>query len=195
MRSTPWATYLWPGLPQLWTDGTWSGLACALAYSALLNLLILTSFVWEELLAGPLVLAGWFAAIVVWVAAIVVTRRTRPQAVVEKAAAPVEDLFCAALGEYLQGHWFEAETLLSRIFEHRPRDVEARLLLATLLRRTKRCTEAREQIARLECIENASVWSVEIAREKQLLAQITPKSLSWAEQMMVDTPPPAAKAA
>ena len=195
MRSTPWATYLWPGLPQLWTEGAWSGLACALAFSALLNLLVLASFVWEELLPGPLVVAGWVAAVVAWVAAIMVTRRMRPQAREETTAAPVEDLFCAAVSEYLQGHWFEAETLLGRIFEHRPRDVEARLLLATLLRRTRRCSEAREQLSRLERIESASSWCVEIAREKQLLSQTTPKSMSWAEQMMVDTPPPAAQAA
>lgn len=180
MRRMPWATYLWPGLPQLWTDGAWSGLALAVGFSILLNGLLLATLVWTELMSWPLTALGCLAAAGVWCAAIVITVRRQPAAeAVVREAASVEDLFCSALSEYLKGHWFEAEAQLGRLFEQRPRDLEARLLLATLLRHTKRYSEAREQLVRIQRIEGATKWSEEIAAEKQLLAEATREPLAW----------------
>jgi hypothetical protein len=50
-------------------------------------------------------------------------------------------------------------------------DVQARLLLATLLRRTKRWSEAREQLAELDRLEAAASWEFEIAGEQERLAE------------------------
>ena len=36
----------WPGLPGLWYRGRWSSLALAIAFAVLLNLTIVSSFVW-----------------------------------------------------------------------------------------------------------------------------------------------------
>jgi len=52
MRRTPAATYLWPGLPRLWVDGSWAGLAEAIAFALLVDGLLLASWVWTEWL-GP----------------------------------------------------------------------------------------------------------------------------------------------
>ena len=132
MRRMPWATYLWPGLPQIWTEGhgpAWLG--CRVF--VLVNSLLLATLVWNELLSRPLTALGWLAVAGIWFASIVITVRRQPAAAAaEKQAASVEDLFCSALSEYLKGHWFEAEAQLGRLFEQRPRDIEARLLLATL---------------------------------------------------------------
>lgn len=49
-------------------------------------------------------------------------------------------------------------------------DVQARLLLATLLRRTKRWPEAREQLETLSRLEAAANWEFEIADELERLA-------------------------
>ena len=40
------------------------------------------------------------------------------------------------MGEYLRGAWFEAETLFGRLVAQDQRDVDARLMLASLLRHT-----------------------------------------------------------
>ena len=49
MRQLRWLTLLWPGWPQLWFAGAWSGLAIALGFAALLDLGLLASRMWTEL--------------------------------------------------------------------------------------------------------------------------------------------------
>ena len=50
MSRMPWATYLWPGLPQLWFSGLWSGLVLAAGSPCSLTCWLAASFVWVELL-------------------------------------------------------------------------------------------------------------------------------------------------
>jgi cytochrome c-type biogenesis protein CcmH/NrfG len=80
-------------------------------------------------------------------------------------------MFREAIHEYLKGSWFETERILSRILQGHPRDVEARLLFATLLRHTGRCQEALDHLARLELLNDASKWAAEIAAEKTWIAE------------------------
>jgi cytochrome c-type biogenesis protein CcmH/NrfG len=75
------------------------------------------------------------------------------------------------LGEYLKGAWFEAESLLGKLVAQDHRDVDARLMLASLLRHTRRPLEARRQLDELQRLEKAEKWQVEIERERQLLKQ------------------------
>ena len=84
-------------------------------------------------------------------------------------SATQEDLFRRALTEYLRGAWFEAESLCGQVVANHPRDVDARLMLATLMRRTKRYADAGRQLAELERIESSAKWQAEIEREKRLL--------------------------
>ena len=171
MGRMSWATYLWPGLPQLWYGGSIAGLALAGGFAALLNLLLLCSFVWEQLLSPWQVGLGWAAIIAVWMASAVVTawqgRREAPWA----GIASAEGLFRKALGEYLQRNWFEAERILRDLLRLCPGDAEARLLRATLLRRTGRPQEALDELGRIELMRDAEKWSWEIAAERQLLAE------------------------
>ena len=51
MRMLRYATYLWPGLPQLWFEGAWSGLALAVGFGLLVNFLLVASLIWVELIA------------------------------------------------------------------------------------------------------------------------------------------------
>jgi hypothetical protein len=172
MGRIAWATYLWPGLPQLWHAGWVAGLILAAGFALLLNVLLLASFVWVELLSPWHLRLGWSAIAALWVASAAVTARYGRGGLRGDGAAAGEDLFREALGEYLQRSWFEAERILDRLLRARPRDVEARLLLATLLRRTGRHVEAGEQLSRIELIQGAEKWCSEIAAERQLLAEI-----------------------
>lgn len=171
MRRMPWATYLWPGLPHLWFSGLWSGLALAAGFAVLLNLLVLASFVWVELLSPLDLRLGWLAVGSLWGGSAAISAWFDRGATAQSGAASAEVLFREALSEYLQGSWFEAETILGRLLHLDPRDVEARLLLATLLRHTGRYQEALNQLNRLERLQDSHLWAREIAAEKQWISE------------------------
>lgn len=170
MVRMPWVTYLWPGLPYLWRQGQWSGLALALGFGMLLNGLLLASFVWVELLSPGMLRAAWFVTGGLWLAS-AVTSAWYGWGVAPRRANSAEAMFREALGEYLQGKWFEAERILGRLLDTQPRDIEARLMLATLLRHNARFGEAAEQLARLELLQSAQTWAREIDVEKQAIAE------------------------
>jgi len=170
MVRMPWATYLWPGLPQLWRQGLWTGLALAVGFGMLLNVALLASFVWLELL-GPVTLRlVWLAVGCLWVVSAAATA-WHGWGVAPRLAVSAEAMFREALGEYLRENWFEAEQRLLKLLEAHPRDAEARLLLATLLRHTERYAEAALQLGRLELLKDAQRWTLEMNVEKQLLAE------------------------
>jgi hypothetical protein len=171
MRRMPRATYLWPGLPQLWSWGFGSGLLLATGFAVLLNLLILASFVWVELLSPLHLRLGWLAIGALWAGSAIVSAWHGRRGPLPHGATSAEVLFREALSEYLQESWFEAETILDRLLHLHPRDVEARLLLATLLRHTRRYQEALDQIHRLERLRDADHWAREIAAEKRWIAE------------------------
>ncbi|HTU24280.1 MAG TPA: hypothetical protein VMF30_02710, partial [Pirellulales bacterium] len=158
MRVLRYAAYLWPGLPQLWFEGAWSGLALALGFGVLLNGLLLASLVWVELITSAVRLVAWVALAVIWAGSglfVAWSGGLRDSAAARQAR---DDLFRGALGEYLKGAWFEAETLLGELLAEDSRDVDARLMLASLLRHTRRPLEARRQLDELCRLEKAEKW-------------------------------------
>ncbi|OYV92883.1 MAG: hypothetical protein B7Z73_04250, partial [Planctomycetia bacterium 21-64-5] len=66
---------LWPGLPQLWLSGAWSGLALAIGFALLLDLLLLTSLLWTEWVEHAFRFAGWTAVAVLWGISVMTGRR------------------------------------------------------------------------------------------------------------------------
>jgi tetratricopeptide (TPR) repeat protein len=171
MRRTPWATYLWPGLPQLWLEGSWSGLALAVAAAGLLDVLLLSTLIWVEWFAPAVVRIGWFSAGGLWLGAAMVAARGRAKAA-EMTGDNAEALFRRAQAEYLQGDYFQAEATLAELLEENPRDAEGRLLLATLLRHSKRFDEAENQLKQLSRFETAVRWNIEITSERARLKRL-----------------------
>lgn len=169
MSLVSWAIGLWPGARSLWRQGAWSGLAWALGFALTLNLALVASFVWTELVSPAACGASWTLVVGTWVAGMAMGG-TPARARVQPRAEGSDDLFQAALGEYLQRRWSEAETRLRQCLSRRPDDFEARLLLMALLRRTERWTEARQELARLESHEAAGRWHWELARERAVFA-------------------------
>jgi hypothetical protein len=169
MRMLRYATYLWPGLPQLWFEGAWSGLALAFGFGLLVNFLLVASLVWVELIAPTVLWLAWLAVGVIWAGSGMFVAWTGGLRDSSAAAQARDDLFCSALVEYLKGAWFEAESLLGQLVAQDRGDVDARLMLASLLRHTRRVAEARQQLDELQRLEKAEKWRVEIERERQLL--------------------------
>ena len=170
MRRTPWMTYLWPGLPQLWTYGSWSGLAMAVAAATALDLLLLCTFGWSELIAENVRSAVWVACGIGWIAgAAYSVRWCRRQAAADQQGGD-KDKYCEAITQYLKGDYYQAEHLLETLLKQNVRDLEARLMLATLMRHTGRPEEAERQLETLARFEGAGKWKLEIEHERELYA-------------------------
>lgn len=171
MRRMRWTTYLWPGLPQLWLYGSWSGLALAIGTAAVLDLLLLISFGWSELIGPGMRNAVWASFGMFWVfGAIWSARQCRRRDRAGKLDLR-EDLFGEALDHYLKGDYYQAEHVLEGLLQRNLRDVDARLMLATLMRHTDRFDEAAHQLDTLAHFEDATKWELEMREERRLLAE------------------------
>jgi hypothetical protein len=152
-------------------------LALAVGFAALLNSVLLTTFVWTEWVGSTGKLASWVLVGTVWLAALVVSRRSiarqhaERQRVGEPESSAAEDLFPKAVNEYLQGNWFKTEAICQTLIQNNPRDLDAQLMLATLLRRCRRFDEAARRLDQVQRLEGAEGWEREIAQERARLAE------------------------
>lgn len=188
MRAALLLTCLWPGLASLWWRGERAGVAVAVAFSAWLNLALAAKFVWPELLSPLFASLVWGLLLLFWVAGICHSASRLSKMFGGDGSVENDRLFLRAQAEYLQGNWYEAETLLNNLLDRQPRDIEGRLLLATLLRHTRRIPEAREQLKALGRYDGAARWMVEIHREARLLSRIAEESLR-SDEPASDTQP------
>ncbi|MEX0978029.1 MAG: hypothetical protein WDZ48_04210 [Pirellulales bacterium] len=130
----------------------------------------MASFVWVELLSPRNLRLAWLATLGLWMAVAAASASAwygRGRA--GRRADAAEAMFREALSEYLKQNWFEAERILGQLLHHDPRDVEARLMRATLMRHTERYEEALEHLAHLELLNDAGRWAREITSEKRLI--------------------------
>lgn len=171
MRWARWVTLLWPGLTQLWFSGAWWGLAIGCSFAWLVNLAIVSTFVWTELVGPWSRLGVWVLLLLVWGASLTLSFRQLLFDDPATSAAVAEDLFRRAQREYLSGNWIKAEQLLGQVVQIDGKDVDAQLMLASLLRRTGHLTEAADRLRRLAATDGAQKWLNEIARERQLLEE------------------------
>lgn len=170
MRGVPRAICLWPGLPQLWLRGSWTGLAWAIGFSLLLNFTFVVSFVWIEWVSPSERSMVWAVLGVFWLGSVIAGARWWGRESTGgdlPSAGPYE----AALADYLQGNWLAAETAWHQALAANPRDIDALLMLATLYRHGQRYDEAEQMLKRLERIETSLKWQEEIAAEKKWLAE------------------------
>jgi hypothetical protein len=170
---------LWPGLARLWLRGELFGLLTAVAFAAAVNFALITTFVWPQLVSRQLPpwcipLITWIAVVWFWIAGLRAGGRLVAE-VVRKSQpldAQATELLRQAQREYLKGHWFEAETHLQDLLQGSPGDVEAHLLLASIQRRTKRPTEARQTLSELAELPGSGNWSDEVQRELSKLVEL-----------------------
>ena len=177
MRRMPWPAYLWPGLPQLARDGNWAALAVAVAAAVLLNAVLLGTCGWTEFIAPAPRIICWTFLGLAWTGAIgywTWNDRQRAAALIKTDGKTFEE----ALAEYLKGNWFEAERKLNVLLCRDEHDIEARLLMATLLRHTKRFDEATTQLNILAALDGAHRWALEIHREGELLTEARKHSIT-----------------
>ena len=179
-RRAPWVAYLWPGLPHLWIEGSLAGLTLALAFSVLLNVLVLGVVVWPGWLETELKWGCGGGVALLWLVALWETRgelrRLAARADEAGTAAtwrdPSDEPLRAAQRSYLRGDWVGAEKSLRRALGRDGRDVEAQLWYAMLLRRTGRKGRALRRLRRLERLDDAGAWNHEIQEERSRLTAL-----------------------
>ena len=162
------SAFLWPGLAPLWLRGQWSGLATAIAFGCLLNLALLITFAgFPAATSGDwwLPAAAWSFVLGFWVLTSWFGRTTAREPVARR-----DGWFRDAQTHYLKGHWIESETLLGKLLTEQAEDVEARLLLASVLRRTGRRGEAARLLSELNHDEAAAGWQWEVQNEMSRIA-------------------------
>lgn len=166
-----WA-YSWPGLVRIWRHGAVVGLIFALGFTILLNVSLVSTFVWSDLHSDGFRVLLWSLTLLYWALGAVDSNRFLANHQFDSAQDGQLDLFLAARGEYLRCEWRRSEDLLCSILHENPRDVEARLMLATLNRHQGLLAEAREHLRRLQRLERACDWNMEIEREWRQLSQM-----------------------
>lgn len=174
MTSTRYLTLLWPGLPWLWLRGSVAGLMLAIAFAVALDMAILLTWIWTELVAVEFALGLWAATAGVWAVATLSAVTTFPPPLPTGRNEAAEALFVAARDAYLGRDWLAAETKLRGLLVVAPTDGEAQLLLATLLRRVDRRVESRAALEKLSRSDAGRPWQAVIRRELTRLAEPKP---------------------
>lgn len=162
-------TLVWPGLPWLWLRGSIGGLVLALAFAVLLDMAIVTTWIWSELVDLQVSIGVWTATVAVWIVATASAVSSFPAPIPNEPDAAADALFVKARDAYLARDWLTAETRLRAVLALAPTDGEAQLLLATLLRRVGRKAEARRALEQLSRSDSGAPWQSAIAREIVLL--------------------------
>ncbi|MEI6258140.1 MAG: hypothetical protein WCQ77_16035 [Planctomycetota bacterium] len=163
-------TLVWPGMPWLWLRGSLAGLVLALAFALAVDMAVLTTWIWSELVDFRLSLALWTATAAVWLIATASAITAFPPPIPQGRDAATDKLFVTARDSYLARDWLAAETCLRTLLEISPTDGEAQLLLGTLLRRVGRCDEAAAALEALSRSDAAGPWRGTIARELERVA-------------------------
>jgi hypothetical protein len=136
----------------------------------MVNVALAASLLWSELLPPRVRTGAWVAVALLWFGSAMFSRLGERRRATRPEDSPPGDVYVEATEQYLKGNWFEAECRLRELLRHNPRDLEAGLMLATLLRHTGRLGEAAQQLERLERFDGWERWAMEIGRERACLA-------------------------
>lgn len=164
---------LWPGYRGLWFRGDFTSLLIAVNFAVVLDVALLSTFIWTEWLSTKAIVALWSIICLSAVTSFLFSFRSLETRSRRMRIEEVDRLFREAQSNYLRGEYVDAEASLHRILNSGTEDMEAALLLASILRRTNRPEQARNWLDRLEKFEAANRWGLEIAHERGRLALAT----------------------
>lgn len=169
MESVHYLSCLWPGLPELWWRGRMSSLPTAIGFTAAVNFVLVTRFLFPQLLPSGLGTMAFWLGLFAWLFLVVRNVKALPELVTPRVVSEAPDEFPAAHTAYLRGHWERAERLLGDVLAIEHRDPPALLLLAGVYRQTGRIESAELLLAEIGRLEVSDRWYLEIAAEKQRL--------------------------
>lgn len=158
-----------PGLAPAWLVGQPFALLELLAFTLTFNSLLIATWVWPQWGPAWLIWSGWLFCFLFWSVSAIHAMLRLPKWLGATPKVPTRDFFVEAQREYLKGNWFDAEGLLTKRLTECPDDIQAALLLAGILRRTKRWNQCSTCLMQIRLREAAAPWLLEIEREQQLL--------------------------
>lgn len=189
----PKALCSWPGLAGLWLQGRWTSLLLAVGFSLVLNLALVSTFVWPALLGSTTKMVLWPTLLVIWLVGAwnswrLLNRSGKKGSESRDKSSPATDdtLFIQAQTEYLKGDLTQAESLLVRQLQLDSRDVETRLLLASIYGRSRRIEKATRQLEMLGRLDESRPWKFEIGRLRNQLQTMSPSTEIETDELSTD---------
>lgn len=154
-------TCLWPGLSELWWRGRLSALPAAIAFAAVVNVLLVARFVYSQWMSGALVwLACWVVA-AAWLVLTIRSIRELPLLLTPRAVSDEPDRFPDAQTAYLRGDYAAAEEALTAVLAIEPRDPPALLLLAGVYRHSGRLQAAEMLLQGMAKLDVTATWETQ----------------------------------
>ena len=168
------ALCVWPGLPQVWAGQEVLGLILATSFAAVLNLALVSRWIWTEAFAagGPEFLATLAACH--WLASVGYTLWWVGLCHPERHRAEIDRLFREAIESYLQGQWNEARRRYERILAMDETDADALMQLGTLYVRADQPGLARRAFRQCLELEGGAKWRWEIEQSLSRLGEPSP---------------------
>lgn len=171
MEAKYYATCFWPGLAELWWRGRLSALPAALAFTLVVNLILVARYLYPGWIHGGLVSLAFWGGLITLFFYIIRTARELPTLINPRETSQEPDRFPDARIAYLSGQWEEAEGLLTDVLAIEPRDPPALLLLTGVYRHTGRLEAAELLLRELSRLEVADAWLLEIEAESKRLTR------------------------
>jgi hypothetical protein len=167
-------------------------LGVAVLAAAGLNFAVACTLGWAELIGPDVRTTLWVVLGIVWVGGAGYSALSGGPPPTLESADEAGDGFAEATRHYLEGNYLQAEQILEGLLSHEQRDVDARLMLATLMRHIGRADEATKQLDLLATLDGAEKWELEIRHERELLAagqEIGERQQLPIEEFEANTPP------
>ncbi len=155
---------VWPGFAQIWTGQEVLGLILAAMFAVMLNLAILSKFLWTEAFAPVLPEFFAAAAALTWFAALGYTLWWLWRCHPDRHRQAIDRLFREAAEHYLRGEWNEARRRIESLLTMDETDADALMQLGTLLLRTGQVDQARKTFRQCLELEAGSKWKWEISQ-------------------------------
>ena len=162
---------MWPGTLGAWRHGDFRSLLIAISFGLLL------SIGWTATMIWPLWLSSWrlgllWSIVAVAAALSLVHNFARGLLTAQGPRGGCPDaVLVEAQSLYLQANYFEAEQSIAPYCRSDALDAEAAMLMASILRRTGRYSQAVALLDELSLADCGLTWLEEIERERKLSRQ------------------------
>ncbi len=159
----------WPGLPQVWSGQEALGLFLAILFAVVLNLTLVSRFVWTDLFGPTLASFFGFAAALTWLASLIYTLWWLWRCHPERHRTEIDRLYREALEAYLSGRWNDARHRWEQILAMDDTDADAFMQLGVLYVRTGQDNSARRAFRQCLELDAGGKWRWEI---EQILGRL-----------------------